>query len=144
MLSHFNLVSNIDQVSQTFKLRSRDRVLGVLPFFHSFGFTVTLWLPAARGVGGPGEGIISTGTGDRMLAFGGTSAAAAFVTGTIALLWSEFPSASAAEIRFASLEASRTRRSSILPPLLDAWAAYQILASAHSKRKVKLSGGKIM
>ena len=51
MLSHFNLVSNIDQVSQTFMLRGRDRVLGVLPFFHSFGFTVTLWLPAARGVG---------------------------------------------------------------------------------------------
>ncbi len=51
MLSHFNLVSNIDQVSQTFMLRGRDRILGVLPFFHSFGFTVTLWLPAARGVG---------------------------------------------------------------------------------------------
>jgi acyl-[acyl-carrier-protein]-phospholipid O-acyltransferase/long-chain-fatty-acid--[acyl-carrier-protein] ligase len=51
LLSHFNLASNIDQVSQTFMLRSRDRVLGVLPFFHSFGFTVTLWLPAARGVG---------------------------------------------------------------------------------------------
>jgi len=26
-------------------------VLGILPFFHSFGFTVTLWLPAILGVG---------------------------------------------------------------------------------------------
>jgi len=51
MLSHFNLASNIMQVSQIFPLRGDDRVLGVLPFFHSFGFTMTLWMPAARGVG---------------------------------------------------------------------------------------------
>jgi acyl-[acyl-carrier-protein]-phospholipid O-acyltransferase / long-chain-fatty-acid--[acyl-carrier-protein] ligase len=51
MLSHFNLASNILQVSQIFPLRSSDRVLGVLPFFHSFGFTMTLWMPAAQGVG---------------------------------------------------------------------------------------------
>jgi acyl-[acyl-carrier-protein]-phospholipid O-acyltransferase/long-chain-fatty-acid--[acyl-carrier-protein] ligase len=51
MLSHYNLVSNIEQVSQAFPLRRRDRILGVLPFFHSFGFTMTLWLPAVRGVG---------------------------------------------------------------------------------------------
>ena len=25
-------------------------MLGVLPFFHSFGFTVTLWLPAVLGI----------------------------------------------------------------------------------------------
>jgi acyl-[acyl-carrier-protein]-phospholipid O-acyltransferase/long-chain-fatty-acid--[acyl-carrier-protein] ligase len=51
MLSHFNLSSNIDQAAQIFMLTGRDRVLGVLPFFHSFGFTMTLWMPAARGVG---------------------------------------------------------------------------------------------
>src|SRR4029077_21277534 len=51
MLSHYNLVANIDQVAQTFMLRPSDRVLVVLPFFHSFGFTMTLWMPAARGVG---------------------------------------------------------------------------------------------
>jgi acyl-[acyl-carrier-protein]-phospholipid O-acyltransferase / long-chain-fatty-acid--[acyl-carrier-protein] ligase len=51
MLSHFNLASNIEQVSQIFPLHGHDRVLGVLPFFHSFGFTMTLWMPAARGVG---------------------------------------------------------------------------------------------
>lgn len=51
LLSHFNIGSNIEQVGQTFMLTPRDRLLGVLPFFHSFGFTVTLWLPAALGVG---------------------------------------------------------------------------------------------
>ena len=51
MLSHFNIAANIDQVAQTFLLSGGDRVLGILPFFHSFGFTVTLWMPAARGVG---------------------------------------------------------------------------------------------
>lgn len=51
MLSHYNLASNIEQVAQVFPLNGSDRVLGVLPFFHSFGFTMTLWMPTARGVG---------------------------------------------------------------------------------------------
>jgi acyl-[acyl-carrier-protein]-phospholipid O-acyltransferase / long-chain-fatty-acid--[acyl-carrier-protein] ligase len=50
MLSHYNIASNIDQVGQTFMLDERDCLLGVLPFFHSFGFTVTLWLPAVLAV----------------------------------------------------------------------------------------------
>ncbi len=51
LLTHYNIGSNIEQVGQTFMLRASDRLLGVLPFFHSFGFTVTLWLPAVLGVG---------------------------------------------------------------------------------------------
>src|SRR5579862_9119730 len=51
MLTHFNIVANISQVSQVFALDSRDKVLGILPFFHSFGFTAGLWLPAVQGVG---------------------------------------------------------------------------------------------
>ncbi|HEV2489848.1 MAG TPA: acyl-[ACP]--phospholipid O-acyltransferase [Candidatus Acidoferrales bacterium] len=51
MLSHYNIASNIEQMGQTFMFNSSDRLLGVLPFFHSFGFTVTLWLPAVLGVG---------------------------------------------------------------------------------------------
>ena len=50
MLTHYNIASNVEQVGQTFMFDSGDRLLGVLPFFHSFGFTVTLWLPAALGV----------------------------------------------------------------------------------------------
>ena len=51
MLSHFNISSNISQVTQVFMLGGRDKVLGILPFFHSFGFTAGLWLPAVQGVG---------------------------------------------------------------------------------------------
>jgi acyl-[acyl-carrier-protein]-phospholipid O-acyltransferase/long-chain-fatty-acid--[acyl-carrier-protein] ligase len=51
MLSHFNIGSNIEQMEQVFSLDRHDRFLGVLPFFHSFGFTGTLWLPAVLGVG---------------------------------------------------------------------------------------------
>ena len=51
MLSHFNLVSNVEQLEQVFHLHEGDRILGILPFFHSFGFTGTLCLPALAGVG---------------------------------------------------------------------------------------------
>jgi acyl-[acyl-carrier-protein]-phospholipid O-acyltransferase / long-chain-fatty-acid--[acyl-carrier-protein] ligase len=50
MLTHYNIASNVEQVGQMFMFDHHDRLLGVLPFFHSFGFTVTLWLPAALGV----------------------------------------------------------------------------------------------
>jgi acyl-[acyl-carrier-protein]-phospholipid O-acyltransferase/long-chain-fatty-acid--[acyl-carrier-protein] ligase len=50
MLTHYNIASNVEQVGQMFMFDRHDRLLGVLPFFHSFGFTVTLWLPAALGV----------------------------------------------------------------------------------------------
>jgi acyl-[acyl-carrier-protein]-phospholipid O-acyltransferase / long-chain-fatty-acid--[acyl-carrier-protein] ligase len=50
MLTHYNIASNVDQVAQMFMFDGSDRLLGVLPFFHSFGFTVTLWLPAVSGV----------------------------------------------------------------------------------------------
>ena len=51
MLSHYNIGSNIEQMEQVFGLGRRDCVLGVLPFFHSFGFTGTLCMPAVVGVG---------------------------------------------------------------------------------------------
>jgi acyl-[acyl-carrier-protein]-phospholipid O-acyltransferase / long-chain-fatty-acid--[acyl-carrier-protein] ligase len=51
MLSHYNIGSNIEQMGQIFSLGGQDRILGILPFFHSFGFTGTLCLPAAMGLG---------------------------------------------------------------------------------------------
>jgi acyl-[acyl-carrier-protein]-phospholipid O-acyltransferase/long-chain-fatty-acid--[acyl-carrier-protein] ligase len=51
MLTHYNIAANIEQMAQTFMLEKNDVLLGVLPFFHSFGFTVTLWLPAVIGIG---------------------------------------------------------------------------------------------
>jgi acyl-[acyl-carrier-protein]-phospholipid O-acyltransferase/long-chain-fatty-acid--[acyl-carrier-protein] ligase len=49
MLTNRNVLSNIDSANALFRLGDRDVVLGVLPFFHSFGYTVTLWLPLLVG-----------------------------------------------------------------------------------------------
>jgi hypothetical protein len=57
-----------------------------------------------------------------------------FVTGAIALLWSEFPAASAAQIKLAVTQAAMPRRASVVPPLLDAWAAYQVLLVTNPRR----------
>ncbi|HRI12036.1 MAG TPA: AMP-binding protein [Verrucomicrobiota bacterium] len=51
MLSHFNVAANIAQLSQPFHLTPADRLLGNLPFFHSFGFTSVLCLTATLGQG---------------------------------------------------------------------------------------------
>jgi acyl-[acyl-carrier-protein]-phospholipid O-acyltransferase/long-chain-fatty-acid--[acyl-carrier-protein] ligase len=51
MLSHYNIGSNVEQLEQVFGLNYRDRMCGILPFFHSFGFMGTLALPAMLGVG---------------------------------------------------------------------------------------------
>jgi len=51
MLTHRNIISNIDSVNQAFRLTRQDVMLGVLPFFHSFGFTGTLWFPILTGFG---------------------------------------------------------------------------------------------
>jgi acyl-[acyl-carrier-protein]-phospholipid O-acyltransferase/long-chain-fatty-acid--[acyl-carrier-protein] ligase len=45
MLSHHNIVANIEGIRQAIPLKTSDRIMGVLPLFHSFGFTGTLWLP---------------------------------------------------------------------------------------------------
>jgi acyl-[acyl-carrier-protein]-phospholipid O-acyltransferase/long-chain-fatty-acid--[acyl-carrier-protein] ligase len=50
MLSHYNIGSNIEQLEQIFGLNHTDGFVGILPFFHSFGFTGTLWSPAVLGV----------------------------------------------------------------------------------------------
>lgn len=49
MLSHGNIAANIESMIQAVSLRPSDRALGVLPFFHSFGYTVTLWAPLQVG-----------------------------------------------------------------------------------------------
>lgn len=51
MLTHANVAANIAQLAQVYRPTSQDRMLGVLPFFHSFGYTATLCLPALCGMG---------------------------------------------------------------------------------------------
>ena len=51
MLSHRNILSNIESMAQVFTVTPQDRLLGGLPLFHAFGFTVTLWFPLVAGCG---------------------------------------------------------------------------------------------
>lgn len=50
MLSHHNLLSNIEALRMVVRLRPNDDLCAVLPFFHSFGFNCGLWLPLTSGV----------------------------------------------------------------------------------------------
>ncbi|HVE14659.1 MAG TPA: AMP-binding protein, partial [Elusimicrobiota bacterium] len=51
MLTQANVLANIEALGQILQVSDRDRILGILPFFHSFGFTVTLWFPLLAGFG---------------------------------------------------------------------------------------------
>ncbi|MCL1971739.1 MAG: AMP-binding protein [Endomicrobia bacterium] len=52
MLTHQNIVSNIEAAYLVIKIQDDDIVAGILPFFHSFGYTATMWLALYVGVGG--------------------------------------------------------------------------------------------
>ncbi len=43
MLSHDNVASQIESIQEAVHLRDDDAAIGVLPFFHSYGYTATLW-----------------------------------------------------------------------------------------------------
>lgn len=49
VLTQQNILSNIQGLTMIFHLRHGDVLLGVLPFFHSFGYTATLWFPLLTG-----------------------------------------------------------------------------------------------
>ena len=50
VLSHANVQANCDAVSQVIPLHARDRLVGVLPLFHSFG-NMALWYAVQQGAG---------------------------------------------------------------------------------------------
>ncbi|MEP7070939.1 MAG: AMP-binding protein [Verrucomicrobiota bacterium] len=50
VLSHHNILGNVLQFSELLDAGPEDVVLASLPFFHSFGCTVTLWYPLIEGV----------------------------------------------------------------------------------------------
>jgi long-chain-fatty-acid--[acyl-carrier-protein] ligase len=49
-LTHGNLLANIRDLNERFCFRPEDRLIGILPPFHSFGLTGTLLLPLCAGV----------------------------------------------------------------------------------------------
>ncbi len=50
VLSHRNLLANVNQFGSRIDLHASDKILGCLPLFHSFGCTVTMWYPMIEGV----------------------------------------------------------------------------------------------
>jgi subtilisin family serine protease len=79
-----------------------------------------------KGLMAPGMDVISTAPNGKYIKMSGTSAAAPFVTGTIALLWSIFPHATAGRI-IRSLFSNTARQRTIIPSILNAYEAYQKL-----------------
>jgi acyl-[acyl-carrier-protein]-phospholipid O-acyltransferase/long-chain-fatty-acid--[acyl-carrier-protein] ligase len=51
VLSHKAIIANLEAVAQVLWVDRDDVIAGVLPFFHSFGFTGTLCLPLVAGIG---------------------------------------------------------------------------------------------
>ncbi|HXC63746.1 MAG TPA: AMP-binding protein, partial [bacterium] len=45
LLTHRNILANLEGLAQVLQVGPQDRMMGVLPFFHSLGYTGTLWLP---------------------------------------------------------------------------------------------------
>ena len=50
VLSHHNIIGNVSQFSVMLDAGPDDMIFASLPFFHSFGATVTLWYPLIHGV----------------------------------------------------------------------------------------------
>ena len=50
VVSHRNVVGNVSQFRQLLDATEDDAILASLPFFHTFGSTVTLWYPLIEGV----------------------------------------------------------------------------------------------
>ncbi len=49
MLTHASILANVDAIAQIFPMEASDCFIGILPFFHSFGLTGTLWFPLLQG-----------------------------------------------------------------------------------------------
>ncbi|MBI5886693.1 MAG: MFS transporter [Deltaproteobacteria bacterium] len=50
MLTHHNIISNIEGFDQVFTLSEGQAVMSALPFSYSYGFTAALWYPLIRGL----------------------------------------------------------------------------------------------
>lgn len=87
-----------------------------------------------NGLSAPGENIVSLGVEGIPVTFSGTSAAAPFVTGAIALLWSQFPNLEASIIKHAIGIVNKRR--SIVPPIIDAMLSFEYLKVHYPQKLV--------
>jgi len=49
MLSHHNILSNVEAFRMVYRPDAKDNLCASLPFFHSFGYTASLWFPLLSG-----------------------------------------------------------------------------------------------
>jgi len=96
----------------------------------------------SRGVCAPGSNITTAIPGGKYAAVSGTSAAAAIVSGALALLWSECPSATANDIRRIALESASGTRRSIVPPLFNAETARQLSRNITKQKEILMADDK--
>jgi subtilisin family serine protease len=81
----------------------------------------------SKGLMAPGVNIKSTYPRRQYTYMSGTSFAAPFVTGCIALLWSIFTKYTAASIKYSIVNSASSKRRCVIPPLFNAQAAYKLL-----------------
>jgi len=89
---------------------------------------------AKHGVMAPGINITSAQAGGGFKKMSGTSFASAFVSGTVALLWSIFKNATAQEIVLILRKVGGKRNRCIFPPLFNAEKSSNMLESLYSSR----------
>jgi len=95
---------------------------GRLDSISNFGYSI-----GNRGLMAPGVNIRSAYPSGQYVQMSGTSFAAPFVTGAIALLWSIFTKATAAEIILSLTRDKLSRRPSIIPRMLNVEETYKVL-----------------
>ncbi len=49
VLSHHNIISDIEMLTKAMRFGKEDALCAALPFFHSFGYTATIWFPLITG-----------------------------------------------------------------------------------------------
>jgi hypothetical protein len=94
-----------------------------------------------RGLCAPGVGILTAAAGGDYAPISGTSAAAAILTGSMALLWSDSPATRPIELRAAILRSARRDRRSLVPPLLDVEAARKYWRTSILRKENDMSEG---
>jgi acyl-[acyl-carrier-protein]-phospholipid O-acyltransferase/long-chain-fatty-acid--[acyl-carrier-protein] ligase len=74
MLTHANIASNVDAADEIIQLRPTDVLLGILPLFHSFGYTLSMWTVMKLDIGGAYHvsPLESIKVGELCQTFGGT------------------------------------------------------------------------
>lgn len=51
LLSHRNIITNVQSYSHVLHLKRSDRMMGVIPFSSAYGYSLNLWLPLINGMG---------------------------------------------------------------------------------------------